>query len=108
MPLANWVLERNITTVGTSNSTRIGFSDELKNLREREEFSLTCQVEAGHKNCFLNSDTVKSKSKFKKNALLLSTVKPMRKKNTIQTERKASYLVDQMSELYTNQAKTHW
>ena len=32
IPLANWLLDRNITTVGTLNSNRIGFPDEIIDL----------------------------------------------------------------------------
>ena len=42
IPLANWLLDKNIITVLTLNSTLIGLPNELENLKEREEFSGTC------------------------------------------------------------------
>ena len=44
--LANCLLERNITTVGTVNTTRIGIPDELKTATDQDEFSATCHFES--------------------------------------------------------------
>ena len=41
LALAIWLLEINITTVETLNTTRIGAPDELKNAEGRDEFSAT-------------------------------------------------------------------
>ena len=43
--LANWLLENNISTVRTLNTTRIGVPDELKKAEGRDEFSATCHSE---------------------------------------------------------------
>ena len=40
--LANWLLGRKITCVGTLNHNRQGILTGLKNTPEREEFSVTC------------------------------------------------------------------
>ena len=50
IPLANWLLDRNITTVGTLTTNRIGLPNELKDTRCREECSVTCHVESEDKN----------------------------------------------------------
>ena len=72
--LANWLLENNITTAGTLNTTRNGVPDELKKAEERDKFSATCHFEVQNGNLCLNSYTVKTKSKDKKNVLLLTTM----------------------------------
>ena len=53
--LANWLLDRNITTVGTLNTNRIGLPNELKDTRCHEEFSVTCHVESEDKNIYLTT-----------------------------------------------------
>ena len=55
IPLANWLLDRNITRVGTLNTNRIGLPNELKDTRCREEFSVTCHVESEEKNIYLTT-----------------------------------------------------
>ena len=47
--LANWLLERNLTTVGTVNTTCIGIPDGLKTATDRNEFSATCDFESKKK-----------------------------------------------------------
>ena len=47
--LANWLLERGITKVGTLNTNQIGIPDEIKQKRDREEFSATCHVDSSGK-----------------------------------------------------------
>ena len=44
--LAKWLLERGITTVGTLNTNRIRIPDEIKQTKDREEFSATCHVDS--------------------------------------------------------------
>ena len=116
--LANWLLENNITTVGTLNTTRIGVPDELKKAEGRDEFSATCHFEAQNGNLCLNSYTVKTKSKGKINVLLLTTMRPLHKKmKDDKKEKPAIYklydftkgrtnIVDQMNDCYTTRAKT--
>ena len=90
IPLADWLFDRNITTVGTLNSNRMGIPDELKNPKEREEFGITCHFEKEKRNFCLSSCMVKSKSKGKRNVLLLSTTRPLRKKTRDDQKRKPS------------------
>ena len=73
--LANWLLGRKITCVGTLNHNRQGIPTELKNTSEREEFSVTCHYESVKKDLCLLSCTVKTKSTGKTNVLLLSTMR---------------------------------
>ena len=44
--LARWLLDRDIATVGTLSTVRIGIPDELKGTECRENFSVTCHVES--------------------------------------------------------------
>ena len=74
--LANWLLECGITTVGTLNTNRIGIPDEIKQTKDREEFSATCHVDSSG-NLYLTSYAVQKKSKDKKNVLVLSTMHPL-------------------------------
>ena len=75
--LANWLLGRKITCVGTLNHNRQGIPTELKNTSEREEFWVTCHYESVKKDLCLLSYTVKTKSSDKKNVFLLSTMRPI-------------------------------
>ena len=78
--LGNWHLELNITTVGTLNSNSYGVPDELKTPVDREEFSATCHFDAEKGDFYLNSCTVRPKSKEEMNVLLLSTMSSMLRK----------------------------
>ena len=78
--LAKWHLELNIITVGTLNSNSYGVPDELKTPVDREEFRATCHFDAEKGDFYLNSCTVKTKSKEEMNVLLLSTMPSMLKK----------------------------
>ena len=116
--LANWLLEWNITTVGTVNTTRIGILDELKTATDRDEFSATCHFESKEKNLCLNTYTVKTKPKGKKNVFLLSSVHPMKKKTKDDKKDKPAIykfydftkggtdIVDQMNDFYATRAET--
>ena len=55
VPLAKWLLDRDITTVGTLNTVRIGIADELKDTKCREKFSLTCHIEPKEKKSIYNN-----------------------------------------------------
>ena len=55
--LANWLLERGITTVGTLSTYRIGIPDDIKQTKDREEFSTTCHVDSSG-NLYLTSYAV--------------------------------------------------
>ena len=73
---AEWLLERDITTVGTVQKGRIGFPSELFDNKGRENFSTTCHFEADKKNMCVTTYTVQTKSKGKKNVVVLSTSRP--------------------------------
>ena len=75
--LANWLRGRGITTVGTLKTNRIRIPDEIKGKKkDREEFSATCHVDSSG-NLYLTSYAVRTKSKGKKNVLVLSTMRPL-------------------------------
>ena len=73
---ANWLLDRHITTVGTLNTNRIGIPDELKNTKDRNEFSVTYHLDKSKK-IYLKTYSVRTKSKGKKNFMVLSTMRPL-------------------------------
>ena len=72
-----WLLEKDITSVGTLKKGRIGILDELFNTRNREIYSATCHFK---KDITLTSYTVKKKSKGKKNVVVLSTTRLLHRK----------------------------
>ena len=49
IPLANWILDRNITAASTLNANKIGIPDKLKDTSCHEEFGVTCHVESEKK-----------------------------------------------------------
>ena len=75
--LAIWVLSRDITTVGTLNTNRVGIPKELKDVKGREEFSVTCHFEQEHKNLCLVTCSVKTKSTGMRNVVVLTTTRPI-------------------------------
>ena len=74
---SNWLLKHNITLVGTLVSNCIGLLDEVKDASQQDEFESTMHWEQEHGNLALCAYTTKSKSKGKKNVLLLSTMWPL-------------------------------
>ena len=72
-----WLLERDITVVGTLVSNRVGLPAELKDGKERNEFDSTIHWEKEDGDICLCTYTTKSKSKGKKNVLVLSTMRPL-------------------------------
>ena len=46
IPLAKWLLDHDITTIGTLNTVRIDISDELKDTKCKVNFSVTCHIES--------------------------------------------------------------
>ena len=74
---AEWLLEHNITNVGTLLTNRIGIPAELKECKTRDVYSTTCHFEKEDKDLCLMSYTVRTKSKGKKNVLILSTMRPL-------------------------------
>ena len=71
---ANWLLEQDVTTVGTLVTNRVGLPDEVKDTKSRNEFESTLHWEKEHGNLALCVYTTKSKSKGKKNVLVLSSM----------------------------------
>ena len=72
IPVAKALLERNITVISTLNQNRKGLPDEIKNIKERGEFSVKSCYETSSP-LSLHSYVVKTKSTGKRNVLLLST-----------------------------------
>ena len=77
VPLAEWLLDRDIATVGTLNTVTIGIPDKLKNTKCRENFSVTFYVESKEKNRYITTYSEKTKSIGRKNVLMLSTMRPI-------------------------------
>ena len=75
--IANWLLEKNITIVGTVQKGRVGFPEEVFDTKNREVLSKTCHCEKDKKDLCLSSHTVQTKSKGKKNVVILSATRPM-------------------------------
>ena len=75
---AKWLLEKNITCVGTIMTSRIGLADELKVASAREGFESTLHWGKNDGDLSLCTYTTKSKSNRKKNVLVLSTMRPSR------------------------------
>ena len=73
--IANWLLQKNITMIGTLQMNRVGIPPQMKEFKERECFSTEVYWEENG-NTNLSSYVVKT-SKGKKNVLLLSTVEPI-------------------------------
>ena len=74
---SQWLLEKDITCVGTLQSNRIGLPNEVKVADNCEEFHSTLHWEKENGQIALCSYTTKSKSKGKKNVLVLSTMRPI-------------------------------
>ena len=71
--LAKWLLEKNITLIGTFRANRQGIPPQIKTLSEREEFSYQVLWEKGSQDMSLHSYVVKTKSSGPKNILVLAT-----------------------------------
>ena len=74
--LAKWLLERNITTVGTLQANRKGIPEEVKHVGSRDSNSYEVFWDESGK-LILNSYIVNTKSSGKRNVLLLSTMHPI-------------------------------
>ena len=75
IPIARWLLEHNITMLGTLKSNRIGIPPEIKDVSEREIDSYEIYWdESGNMN--ISSYVVKTSS-GKRNILMLSTLRPL-------------------------------
>ena len=65
--IANWLLEKNITNVGTVQKDRVGFHEEVFDTKNRELSSKICHFEKDKKDLCLSSYTVQTKSMGKNN-----------------------------------------
>ena len=77
IPMALWLLDRGITSVGTLQSNRKGIPAEIKEIKDRETNSYEVYWEKDNGILNLHSYVVKTKSSGKRNVLLLSTVPPL-------------------------------
>ena len=75
--VANWLLERNMTTVGTVLKNRVGIPPQVFDTKNCKLFSKTFHFEKEKKDLYLTSYTVQSKSKGKKNIVILATPSPL-------------------------------
>ena len=77
IPLAKWLLERKITTIGTIQANRKGIPSEIKQVHNRDNGSYKVFWNEPEKNINLNSFIVNSKTTGKRNILILSTMQPI-------------------------------
>ena len=73
IPMAQWLLDRGITSVGTLQSNRKGIPAEIKEFKDRETDLYEIYWEKDNGILNLHSYVVKAKSSGKRNVLLLST-----------------------------------
>ena len=116
--IANWLLEKNITIVGTVRKVRVGFPEEAFDTENREVLNKTCHFEKDKKDLCLSSYTVQTKSKGKKNVVILSTTRPMHSCTKDDNKSKPQIfkfydftkggtdIVDQMNDYFTTRAKS--
>ena len=113
----NWLLDRGIVTVGTLQKGRRGIPSELFETQNRDIFSATFHFEKEKKNIFLTPYTVKTKSKRKKNSVVLSTSRPLHGETIDDGKEKPRIItfydftkggkdiVDQLNDYYTTRSK---
>ena len=77
IPLADWFLAKDITSVGTLVANQRGLPKEFIKTTEREEFSYKVLWSKDEPYMSLHSYVVETKSTGKRNVLLLSTLKPL-------------------------------
>ena len=116
--IANWLLEKNITIVVTVQKGRVDFPEEVFDTENREVLSKTCYFEKDKKNLCLSSYTVHTKSKGKKNIVILSTTRPMHSCTKDNNKSKPQIfrfydftkggtdIVDQINDYFTTTAKS--
>ena len=73
----NWLLARNILSVGTLVPNRVGLPNEVKDAKNRDEFETSMYWEQEEGNLGSCAYNTKSKCKGKKNILVLSTMRPL-------------------------------
>jgi hypothetical protein len=76
IPLAKQLLDKGISLIGTLRANRKGIPPEIKSLQGRENFSTEMWWEKEYQHMVLTSYVVETKSKGKKNVLVLSTLPP--------------------------------
>ena len=74
---ANWLLKNEITVAGTLVTNRIGWPDDLNNVKQQGEVESTMHWEKTEGDLSLCRYITKSKSKGRKNVLVLSTMRPL-------------------------------
>ena len=74
--LAQWLLQKRMTCIGTMQQNRVGIPEDLKKTNDRELLS-TRQLWEKTKSDLVLTSYVVSSSKGKKNVLVLSTTKPL-------------------------------
>ena len=116
--IANWLLQKNIATVGSVQKGRVGIPSELFDTKGKEIFSATCHFEKNNKDLCLTTYTVQTKWKGKKNLMLLSTSRPLHGITKDDQKRKpqilkfydftkgGTYIVDQLNDYHTSRAKS--
>ena len=111
VPLAKWLLDRDITTVEKLNTVRIGTPDELRDTKCRENFSVTCHVESKGKNLYITTYSVITKSTGRKNILMLPTIGPIpgitKDDGNSKPALKAETIFDQLNDYYSCRARTN-
>ena len=75
-PLAEWLLSHNIMTVGTIQTNRAAIPAEFKDAKNREKYSYDIIWEKEKKDISIHSYVVHTRSKGKKNVLMLSSRPP--------------------------------
>ena len=77
IPLGDWLLRKDTTSVGTLVANRRGLPKEFIKTTEREEFSHKVLWRKDEQYMSLHSHVVKTKSTGKRSVLLLSTLEPL-------------------------------
>ena len=77
VPLVDWLLLKDTTSIGTLVANRRGLLKEFVKTTEREEFSHKVLWRKDEPCMSLHSHVVKTKSTGKRNVLLLSTLEPL-------------------------------
>ena len=111
VPIAKWMIDRDIATVGTLDTVRIGIPDELKDTKCRENFSVTCHIESKEKNLYITTYSVITKSTRRKNILMLPTIGPIpgitKDDGNSKPALKAETIFDQLNDYYSCRARTN-
>ena len=75
--VADWLLEKKITMIGTFQRNLEGIPEQVKSLKDREAHSYKVYWDSSNEVMNLHSYAVVNKSKGSKNVLLLSTMEPL-------------------------------